>query len=161
MKKNDDFPGKITISELVTPEMANFAGNLFGGVLLSLTDKAAYVCARRYSKKYCVTASLDQVSFLEPVYVGELITFHAHVVYVGKTSMSIEIIVTAENLSKRSIRKVSTCFAAMVAMKNGKPQKVPPLKCTTEEQKRNFQRAKLHRELAKEYAKKLKELEND
>lgn len=151
---------QITLSELVTPQMANFAGNLFGGALLALMDKAAYVCARRYCREYCVTASFDQVSFIAPVHIGELINIYAKVVYAGRSSMSINISVIAENLNDGSKRKVSTCLVTMVAVKDNKPVKVPEFKINTEEEKAEYEKAKIQKELIKEYAKKIREIED-
>ncbi len=66
---------------LITPEMANFSGNVHGGAILKLLDQVAYTCAARYCKSYVVTASLDQVVFKGPIKIGELVTFKANVNY--------------------------------------------------------------------------------
>lgn len=135
------------LSELVAPEMANVHGTMFGGVLLSLIDKAAYVAATRWSQSPCVTASLDQVSFLSPVEIGEYVTVHAEVFHVGRSSMTISIDAFAENLTGGQRRPVCECFATMVAVKEGRPWTVPSLECRTPDQRR----ACLHGYLRKKF----------
>ena len=78
---------ELHMSVLMTPDMANFSGNVHGGDILKLLDQVAYACASRYAGCYVVTLSVDQVLFKEPIRVGELVTFLASVNYVGKTSM--------------------------------------------------------------------------
>ncbi|MGD4065431.1 hotdog domain-containing protein, partial [Xanthomonas citri pv. citri] len=67
------------MSVLMTPDLANFTGNVHGGDLLKMLDQVAYACASRYSGSYVVTLSVDQVIFREPIHVGELVTFLASV----------------------------------------------------------------------------------
>ena len=76
-------PGNNQLSMIVlmTPDMANFSGNVHGGTLLKYLDEVAYACASRYAGRYVVTLSVDQVIFREPVHVGELVTFLASVNY--------------------------------------------------------------------------------
>ena len=83
---------------LVTPDMANFSGNMHGGELLKLLDKVAYTCAMRYSGHYAVTLSVDNVLFKEPIHIGELVTCLATINYTGNTSMEIGIKVVAEDI---------------------------------------------------------------
>ena len=82
---------ELKMSVLMTPDMANFNGNVHGGDLLKLLDQVAYACASRYSGQYCVTLSVDKVTFKEPIHVGELVTFLASVNLVGRTSMEVGI----------------------------------------------------------------------
>lgn len=77
---SEDVPSKTTtLTVLMTPDMANFSGHVHGGAILRLLDQVAYVCAARYSGRYVVTVSVDQVTFRAPVHVGELVTFRASV----------------------------------------------------------------------------------
>ena len=161
MENQSEIFDSITHSELVTPKMTNSMGTLFGGDLLAHVDKAAYVCARRYCKQTCVTASFDQVSFLGPVHIDELITYHARIIHVGKSSMLVEINVYAENLKKDEVRKVSTCFATMVAIKDGKPVEVPRMKCDTIDECRDRLMGDTRRKLAKEYAQRISSAESN
>lgn len=138
------------LSELVSPEMANFHGTMFGGELLALVDKAAYVVATRWCGGDCVTASLDQVAFIEPVRIGELISLHAHIAYVGTSSMTIRIEVFAEELVSGQERRVCECFATMVALEDGRPRRVPQLDCEGPEQKRDCLLGYLRKKLLRE-----------
>ncbi|WP_201616017.1 acyl-CoA thioesterase [Psychrobacter urativorans] len=123
---------ELYMSVLMTPDMANFIGNVHGGDLLKMLDQVAYACASRYSGSYVVTLSVDQVMFREPIYVGELVTFAASVNYVGRTSMEIGIRVEAEDVRARTIRHTNSCYFTMIAIDdNGKPTPVPPLKLNT------------------------------
>ena len=74
---------QLEMTVLMTPDMANFAGNVHGGTILKLLDQVAYACASRYAGRYCVTLSVDQVTFRQPIHVGELVTFLAAVNYTG------------------------------------------------------------------------------
>ncbi|GAA0311108.1 acyl-CoA thioesterase [Psychrobacter aestuarii] len=145
---------ELYMSVLMTPDMANFTGNVHGGDLLKMLDQVAYACASRYSGSYVVTLSVDQVMFREPIHVGELVTFAASVNYVGKTSMEIGIRVEAENVQERTIRHTNSCYFTMVAVdSSGKPTKVPPLKLDNPQQKCRFdaalERKRLHMQEAK------------
>lgn len=136
----------IVMSEIMTPDAANFQGNVHGGHLLKLLDHVAYACASRYSGKHIVTLSVDQVIFKEAIHVGELVTFHASVNYVGNTSMEIGIKVIAENLFTRELRHTNTCYFTMVALDDtGKPTKIQPLAIISEVQKRRYEEALIRR----------------
>ena len=120
---------ELTMSVLMTPDMANFSGNVHGGTILKLLDQVAYACASRYSGSYVVTLSVDKVTFKEPIFVGELVTFLASVNHVGRTSMEIGIRVESQNIQKRTVRHTNTCYFTMVAVDElGKPKAIPPLK---------------------------------
>ena len=80
---------ELTMTVLMTPDMANFSGNVHGGTLLKLLDQVAYACASRYAGAYVVTVSVDQVVFRQPIHVGELVSFLASVNHVGRSSMEI------------------------------------------------------------------------
>lgn len=124
---------ELAMSVLMTPDMANFSGNVHGGTILKLLDQVAYACASRYSGSYVVTLSVDKVTFKEPIYVGELVTFMASVNHVGRTSMEIGIRVEAQDIRKRSIRHTNSCYFTMVAVdEKGKPQTVPALELDTD-----------------------------
>ena len=119
---------ELSMSVLMTPDMANFAGNVHGGTILRLLDQAAFACASQYSGSYVVTLSVDQVLFKEPIHVGELVTFLASVNFVGKTSLEIGIRVEAQNIQQRTIRHTNTCYFTMVAVdEHRKPKAIPPL----------------------------------
>jgi len=131
---------------LMTPDMANFSGNVHGGAILKLLDQVAYACATRYSGCYAVTLSVDRVTFLQPIHVGELVTFLAAVNYTGSTSMEIGIKVVAENIQTRATRHANSCFFTMVATDAArKPTPIAALLPTTDDEKRRFEAAKLRK----------------
>lgn len=82
----------------MTPDTANFSGNVHGGTILKLLDQVAYACASRYAAFYVVTLSADQVMVRQPVHVGELATFLASADHTGTSSMQIGIKVLAESI---------------------------------------------------------------
>ena len=138
----------ITMSEIMTPDQANFAGNIHGGHLLCFLDKVAYACAARYCGKYVVTLSVDQVVFKQPIHVGDLITCLASVNHVGHSSMEIGIKVISENLTTGTVHHTNSCFFTLVALdENHKPTQVPPLQCHSDEQKRRFNEAELRKKM--------------
>lgn len=139
---------QLTMTVLMTPDMANFSGNVHGGAVLKLLDQVAYACASRYSGGYVVTLSVDQVTFRQPIYVGELVTFLASVNHTGNTSMEIGIKVVTENIPTRSVRHANSCFFTMVAVdKNGKPTAVQPLEPSTPDEERRFAAAQARKEM--------------
>lgn len=124
---------------LMTPDTANFAGNVHGGHLLKCLDQVAYACASQYASCYVVTLSVDQVMFRQPVFVGELVTFLASVNYTGTTSMEIGIKVLAQDIRSRITRHVNSCFFTMVAVDDArKPIPVPRLEPVTDSEKQRF-----------------------
>ena len=132
----------------MTPDMANFTGNVHGGTILKFLDQVAYACASRYAGMYVVTLSVDRVSFREPIKVGELVTFMASVNYTGTSSMEVGIKVVSENIHEGVIRHTNSCFFTMVAMgKDGKPCSVPTLDPDTPEARRRFDAAKLRKQI--------------
>src|SRR4249919_429348 len=104
---------ELTMTVLMTPDMANFSGNVHGGTILKLLDQVAYACASRYAGRYVVTLSVDQVMFRQPVHVGDLVSFLAAVNYTGTSSMEVGIEVMAENIRTREARHVNSCFFTM------------------------------------------------
>ncbi|MGL6072216.1 acyl-CoA thioesterase [Craterilacuibacter sp.] len=138
---------ELSMTVLMTPDMANFSGNVHGGSLLKLLDQVAYACASRYAGCYAVTLSVDQVLFKQPIHVGELVTFMAMVNYVGHTSMEIGIKVIAEDIRTRVVRHTNSCYFTMVAMEQGKAMRVPPLLLDTDEQKQRFAAAQIRKKM--------------
>jgi acyl-CoA hydrolase len=107
---------QLVMTVLMTPDMANFAGNVQGGTILKLLDQVAYACASRYAARYVVTLSVDQVVFRQPIHVGELVTLLAGVNHTGTSSMEVGIKVVAENIRTKQTRHVNSCFFTMVAV---------------------------------------------
>ena len=153
---------ELTMSILMTPDMANFSGNVHGGAILKLLDQVAYACASRFSGSYVVTLSVDKVTFKEPIYVGELVNFLASVNHVGRTSMEIGIKVVAENIREKSVRHTHTCYFTMVAMgDDGKPAPIPALDINTDAQRRRWNKAVKRREARLTLQKLMRAIENE
>ncbi|MET4576453.1 acyl-CoA thioesterase [Ottowia thiooxydans] len=142
---------QLSMTVLMTPDTANFSGNVHGGTILKLLDQVAYACASRYAARYVVTLSVDQVVFRQPIYVGELVTFLASVNHTGTSSMEIGIKVVAENIRTQEARHVNSCFFTMVAVDEAnKPVPVTPLRPFSPDEKRRFKEAVTRKELRRE-----------
>jgi len=138
----------LSMSVLMTPDKANFSGNVHGGDLLKLLDQVAYACAARYCGGYVVTMSVDQVIFKQAIPVGMLVTFLASVNFTGKTSMEVGIKVIAENIQKGIATHTNSCFFTMVAVdENGRPKPVPALVPETDVEKRRYHDGKRRRDI--------------
>ena len=149
---------ELTMTVLMTPDMANFAGNVHGGTVLKLLDQVAYACASRYAGRYVVTLSVDQVTFREPIHVGELVSFLASVNFTGTSSMEVGIKVVTENIQTQTVRHANSCFFTMVAVDEArKPVAVPPLVLQDDHQRRREAAARMRRELRQEFAQRLKQ----
>ncbi len=150
---------QLSMTVLMTPDMANFSGKVHGGAVLRLLDQVAYACASRYAGRYVVTLSVDQVTFREPIRVGELVTFLASVNYTGTSSMEIGVKVVAEDIMKRSVRHANSCFFTMVAVDDdGKPTPVPRLELDSSNQRRRHAAALIRRQLRAEMEQRQREL---
>ena len=158
-----DLPAhQLTMTVLMTPDTANFAGNVHGGTILKLLDQVAYACASRYAGRYVVTLSVDQVMFRQPIHVGELVTFLAAVNHTGTSSMEIGIKVLAENIRTQEVRHVNSCFFTMVAVDDErKPAPVPPLRPFTPDEQRRYEAAKLRKQLRQEMEQRLQATRQD
>ena len=153
---------QLSMTVLMTPDMANFSGSVHGGTLLKYLDEVAYACASRYAGRYVVTLSVDQVIFREPIHVGELVTFLASVNYTGNTSMEGGIKVVTENIRERSVRHTNSCFFTMVAVDDQrKPAAVPPLQPQNSEDKRRFVQAQQRRQIRQELEKRYREIKDE
>ncbi|MDJ0391991.1 acyl-CoA thioesterase [Rhodococcus sp. G-MC3] len=136
---------------LMTPDMANFSGNVHGGTILKFLDQVAYACASQYARAYVVTLSVDRVVFREPIHVGELVTFSAAVNYTGRTSMEVGIRVETENIQRGETRHTNSCYFTMVAVgDDGKPLELPPLLPSTAVGRQRFEAARRRRDLRRE-----------
>jgi acyl-CoA hydrolase len=134
-------------SELMMPQHSNNLGHVFGGVVLSMMDKAAAVAAIRHARTTCVTVSVDSVAFREPIHLGELLVMKASVNYVARTSMEIGVRVEAENLMDGVRRHTNSCYLTFVAV-DAKGRPVPVAKVTpeTEEEFRRYHAAQGRRD---------------
>ncbi len=146
----------LTMTVLMTPDMANFSGKVHGGALLNLLDRVAFSCASRYSRRYAVTLSVHQVVFREPIRVGELVTFRASVNHTGRTSMEVGIRVEAEDIQSGAVRHTNSCYFTMVAVDDaGRPAAVPAFAPTTPLERKRHRAAEIRRALRRKIEQRL------
>jgi acyl-CoA hydrolase len=127
-------------------EDANTAGYVHGGVIMRLCDEVAGIAAIRHCGLRVVTAGVDRMTFLDPVHVGQLVTFLATVNAAWHTSMEVGVRVESEHVRSREINHTSTAYLTMVAIDDeGRPAPVPPLTPETVDERRREQEAQLRR----------------
>jgi uncharacterized protein (TIGR00369 family) len=138
----------VILSQLMGPQDTNNAGNVHGGVIMKIIDSTAGVVATRHARSTCVTASIDRLDFLYPVYAGDLVTFMASLNFVGRKSMEIGVRVETENLITGEIRHTSSAYLTYVSLdKTGRPRELPPLILDTDEENRRNTEARARREV--------------
>ena len=114
---------QIALRVLMMPSHTNHEGTIFGGVILSNVDQAAYVEARRHGVHRWVTAAVDRVEFLAPVYMGDIVSYWARTSRKGTTSVTVNVEVMAQRRKTGHTCKVTTAELVMVAMgPDGKPR---------------------------------------
>ena len=127
-------------------QLANSSGFIHGGSVMKLCDEAAGVVAVKHSRCRVVTAGVDRMTFLQPLNIGELVTFSASVNAVWRTSMEIGVRVEAENPRTGGRKHTSTAYFTMVALgDDGLPKPVPPLVAETADERRREAEAQLRR----------------
>jgi acyl-CoA hydrolase len=142
-----------TISEMMMPHMANGLGNVHGGVLLGMIDRVGAVAAIRHARRVCVTVSVDQVDFREPIHLGELVTMQAMVNYVHRTSLEVGVRVEAENLLTGVRRHTNSCYLTFVAIDDvGRPVEAPKVVPETDEEQQRYRAAEMRRAQRIEHA---------
>ena len=126
---------------------ANTAGNVHGGRIMFLCDEVAGIAAIRHCGGRVVTAGMDRMTFLEPVTVGELVTFRATVNAAWRTSVEVGVRVEAEDVRSGEVRHVSTAYLTMVALgEDGRPTPVPELVPETDDETRRAREASWRRD---------------
>jgi uncharacterized protein (TIGR00369 family) len=133
---------RVQLAQLMQPTDANVTGNVHGGTLMKLADTAGAIVAVRHAGGRVVTVVMDTMTFLKPVYVGDLLLLDAHMTWVGRTSMETEVLIDAEDVRTGQRRRVSTAFLVFVAIgADGQPINVPPLELQSDEERREFAEA--------------------
>ena len=144
------------LSEVMLINRANSAGNIHGGDIMKLMDSTAGVAARRHARTSVVTTRVNELEFMIPVHVGNLVVCTAELVFVGRTSMEIMVVVEVEDLDMEGSKCTAlTGYFTMVAIDDkGRPVEVPLLKAQTPEEIRRYEaREKEYQELKKRLAK--------
>jgi len=146
---------RVEIAQVMYPEHANLAGNVHGGYILKIVDQAAAIAGARHTHQNVVTASVDRMDFISPVYIGNLVFAKASINYTGKTSMEIGVRVEAECIRTGTHTHVGSAYLTFVALDdNDKPTEIPQIIPETEEEKRRYLEAQNRRELRLKQAKK-------
>ena len=139
---------KTVMSRTMLPSDANPYGNVHGGEIMKLIDAVAGAAATRHARARVVTARIDELSFLAPVYVGHLVTAKASVNHVGRTSMEIGVRVEAEDMLTGNVVHVASAYLVFVATDDhGRPIALPPLLAETDEERRRMKAAETRRAL--------------
>ncbi|MFO7795708.1 MAG: acyl-CoA thioesterase [Promethearchaeati archaeon] len=137
---------QVEISQIMMPPDANPAGNVFGGVIMNIIDSCALIVASRHTHLNCVTASVDRLDFLSPVFIGNVVIAKGSLNYVSRTSMEVGVSVDAECLVTGRKAHVASAYLTYVALdENDKPTNVPGLVLENDEQKKRFKEAEERR----------------
>lgn len=121
-------PTEVRMVEIVFPNHTNHLGTLFGGQAMAWMDKAAFLAAARYSRRTVVTAHSDQVDFKLPIRIGEMVETVGRVVEVGRSSMTVQVELIAEDLHSGERKLCTRGHFVMIALdEEGHPIAVPPL----------------------------------
>lgn len=132
----------VETTHLVLPSDANALGSIFGGTLMSWIDLTAAICAKRYSRQVCVTAAIDEMQFMHPIKVGDIVTLKAAINYTGKSSMEVGVYVEREDPLSGAKVHTNTAYMIFVALdKHGRPTSVPTWTPHSDEEKRRHQEA--------------------
>ena len=136
-----------TLVQLMEITHANIAGIVHGGEVMKLVDTAAGIAAIKHAGGMCVTVSIDEMSFLHPVHVGDLVTVKASVNDVGRTSLEIGVRVEVEDVVSGERMHTSSAYLVFVALdEEGKPREVPPLQAENAAERGRQREAKIRRE---------------
>lgn len=134
---------RVTISQVMLPSDANPQGNVHGGIIMKLVDEAGAIVAVRHSRCNVVTVAVDSMTFLSPIYVGNLVTFMASLSYVGRTSMEVEVLVEAEDPMTGEKTHTNSAYVVYVALdESGQPHEVPALLAESDEERERMARGK-------------------
>jgi uncharacterized protein (TIGR00369 family) len=137
---------KTVMSRTMLPSDANPYGNVHGGEVMRLIDEVAGAAATRHARTRVVTARIDELSFLAPVYVGHLVTAKASVNHVGRTSMEVGVRVEAEDMLTGNLVHVASAYLVFVAIDDrGRPAQLPPLIAETDDERRRMSAAEKRR----------------
>jgi uncharacterized protein (TIGR00369 family) len=124
------------LSEVMMPAYANHYGSVHGGTILKLVDEAAFVAATKHARQNVVMASMDHIVFKHPVNIGDMLNIRARLVYVGRTSMEVEVEIETEKLKEGKTLKIGSANLTMVALdEKGRPSRVPGIILRTDKER--------------------------
>lgn len=147
---------QVEMTEIVLPNDTNQLGNMLGGRLMHLIDIAAAIAAARHTNRVCVTASIDELNFLEPIRLGQIVILQASVNRAFRTSVEVGVKVIAEDVLTGKRKHANTAYLTFVAIdESGKPVPVRSIQPITEEEKRRYKDAEKRRDLRLMHRKRL------
>lgn len=153
---------RFDLSALMNPQHANPLGNVHGGVVMKLVDETGGIVAMRHAGAPVVTVAVDSMTFIKPIFVGNLVTCRGEITYVGNTSMEVRVEVIAENPYEGIRTLTNTAYLVYVALDdNGNPTAVPRLKLTTPEEEHRAALAKQRQAFRKQQRDQEKEFQNE
>lgn len=136
-----------TLVQLMEISHANIGGIVHGGVIMKLVDTAAGLAAIKHAGGLCVTVTMDEMTFLAPVHLGDTVTVKASVNDVGNTSLEVGVRVESEEIVTGRRTHTSSAYLVFVAIDDeGRPRPVPPIVAETSDQDRRQREAKIRRE---------------
>ncbi|MFP5309271.1 MAG: acyl-CoA thioesterase [Actinomycetes bacterium] len=143
---------EVTFARTMTQADANAVGNVHGGVIMKEVDTAAGTAAARHAGHVCVTASIDELSFLQPVHIGDVLIVKARVNAVGETSLEVGVRVEAEPWRGGERRHTTSAYLVFVALHDdgSGTARVPPLRTESDEERRREAQALIRRQVRKE-----------
>jgi uncharacterized protein (TIGR00369 family) len=142
---------RVRLSQFMKPEHANVQGNVHGGEITKLADEAGALVAMRHAGSLVVTVAIDSMTFMEPIYVGNVVTLEAELTYVGSSSMEVRVEVIAENPLSGAKTTTNVAYLVYVAIDSqGHPRPVPPLIATNDEERALMEEARERQEYRKQ-----------
>lgn len=139
---------RTSLSSLMDRRHVNLLGNVHGGVIMRLVDSTAGAVAQRHSGGPAVTAAMDEMAFLEPVHVGDIVRTSAQVNWAGRTSMEVGVRVESEPWDEagREPLHVASAYLVFVAIDaDGRPREIPGLRPETDTERRRMREAEIRR----------------
>jgi len=128
---------------------SNRQGNVHGGVIMRMVDEAAAIVAMKHAQRQVVTARVERFDFWKPAYLGDVVTIECALRFVGRTSMEVDVAVTAEDPITREVRSVASSQVTYVAIdEHGRPTPVPPLVPADDDERRIVDEARRKRQAA-------------
>ena len=152
-KSNNISFAKAETCMIMEPRHSNAMGNVHGGELMKIMDNIAGIAAFKHAKGAVVTARVDEIVFLKPIHIGNIVTCVAQLAYVGNSSMQIVVKIYVNDINNYSKPDVAlTAFFTMVHLVDGKPAEVPKLVVTTKEEEELYKLGeKKYKEIKERY----------
>ena len=142
---------RVRLSIMMNPEHANAGGNVHGGVIMKLVDEAGALAAMRHARSIVVTVAVDSMTFMEPIYVGNVVTVDAEVTYAGRTSVETRVQVSADDPLNGGVTITNIAYLVYVALdQNHRPRPVPPLIAQTPDEQTRMEAARERQQYRKQ-----------